>query len=158
MNPTGQADSGRTLTTADLARAGRPQPETVRGDGLADESSEARRRPRERDDERDAQRGAEHGAEPAAAEKLAPLFPPHTAEDYRGRWAAVQSGFVDDPRQAARQGDELVAQVMKNLAESFAQEREHLERQLNETGEASTEALRVAFRRYRSFFDRLLSL
>jgi hypothetical protein len=56
------------------------------------------------------------------------------------------------------QGDELVAEVMKNLAESFAHERERLERQLNQSGEAATETLRVALRRYRSFFDRLLSL
>jgi hypothetical protein len=47
---------------------------------------------------------------------------------------------------------------MNNLAESFAREREQLERQLNQSGEASTETLRVALRRYRSFFERLLSL
>ena len=154
MNPTGQhTDPGKTLSTADLARAGKRPPDSVKGDGGAEETSEMR-------DERRADRDDKRSATPAlaASERLDPLFPPDTAENYRGRWAAVQSGFVDDPKQAARQGDELVAQVMKSLAESFAHEREQLERQLNETGEASTEALRVAFRRYRSFFDRLLSL
>ena len=96
--------------------------------------------------------------EPDRGERLAPLFSTDVAEDYRARWTAVQGSFVDDPRDAVQQGDELVAQVMKSLAESFAAEREELEGQLGESGEASTETLRVALRRYRSFFERLLSL
>jgi hypothetical protein len=91
-------------------------------------------------------------------ERLAPLFSADVAEDYRARWTAVQGSFVDDPRAAVQQGDELVAQVMKSLAESFAAERDELEGQLGESSEASTETLRVALRRYRSFFERLLSL
>jgi hypothetical protein len=91
-------------------------------------------------------------------ERLAPLFSADVAEDYRARWTAVQGSFVDDPRAAVQQGDELVAQVMKSLAESFAAERDELDGQLGESSEASTETLRVALRRYRSFFERLLSL
>jgi hypothetical protein len=86
------------------------------------------------------------------------LFAPELTETYRSRWISIQSSFVDDPRQAVRRGDELVAQVMTNLANSFAEERHRAEAQLGETGEGSTESLRVALRRYRSFFDRLLSL
>jgi hypothetical protein len=52
-------------------------------------------------------------------EQLAPLFLPDVAKDFRSRWDAVQRSFVDDPRQAVRQADELVAQVMKSLAETF---------------------------------------
>jgi len=91
-------------------------------------------------------------------EQLAPLFLPDVAKDFRSHWNAVQSSFVDDPRQAVRQGDELVAQVMKSLAETFSTERAKLEGQVNQTDKASTEDLRVALRRYRSFFERLLSL
>jgi hypothetical protein len=47
---------------------------------------------------------------------------------------------------------------MKNLADSFARERRELETQLEQSDKASTEDLRVALRRYRSFFERLLSL
>ena len=54
--------------------------------------------------------------------------------------------------------DELVAEVMKRLADSFASERQSLERQWSSGGDASTEDLRIALRRYRSFFDRLLAL
>jgi hypothetical protein len=91
-------------------------------------------------------------------ERLAPLFSEDVTEDYRARWTAVQGSFVDDPRAAVQQGDELVAQVMKSLAESFAAERDELDGQLGESSDASTETLRVALRRYRSFFERLLSL
>jgi hypothetical protein len=90
------------------------------------------------------------------SERLAPLFSPAVAQEFRGRWDATQIGFVDNPRQAVQQADELVAQVMKSLAQSFAQERHQLEAQMNET--ASTENLRVALQRYRSFFQRLLTL
>ena len=92
------------------------------------------------------------------SEQLAPLFVPDVATDFRTRWDAVQIGFVDDPAQAVRKADELVAQVMKSLAETFSNERVKLEGQVDQTDSASTENLRVALRRYRSFFQRLLSL
>ena len=90
--------------------------------------------------------------------ELEPLFTPEMAETYRSRWISIQSGFVDDPRRAVRSGDELVAQIMTNLADTFAEERHRVEAQLDSTGEGSTEDLRVSLRRYRSFFERLLSL
>jgi hypothetical protein len=92
------------------------------------------------------------------AEPLAPLFLPAEANDFRAAWDAVQIGFVDDPKQAVRKADELVAQVMRTLAESFSNERAKLESQVDQTDHGSTENLRVALRRYRSFFQRLLSL
>jgi hypothetical protein len=91
-------------------------------------------------------------------EQLAPLFATDVAGDFRGRWDAVQIGFVDDPKQAVQQADELVAQVMKSLAESFSGERARIETQLEQSDSASTEDLRMAVRRYRSFFQRLLAL
>jgi len=91
-------------------------------------------------------------------EPLAALFEPEVAKDFRSNWDGVQSGFVDDPRQAVRQADELVAQVMKSLAGTFGAERAKLEGQVDPSDKASTEDLRVALRRYRSFFERLLSL
>ena len=90
--------------------------------------------------------------------QLMSLFAPDVAKDFRSRWIAVQSSFVDDPRAAVKQGDDLVAEVMKALTETFSKERANLEGQLGQTDEASTETLRVALRRYRSFFERLLSL
>jgi hypothetical protein len=70
----------------------------------------------------------------------------------------VQIGFVDDPQRAVQQADELVADVMKNLAARFADQRARLEAGLGRGGDADTEGLRMALHEYRSFFQRLLSL
>jgi hypothetical protein len=91
-------------------------------------------------------------------ERPAPLFSEEDAEGYRGRWREVQAGFVDDPRNAVQAADSMVAELMQKLAEGFADQRATLEQQWDRQGEPSTEELRITLRRYRSFFDRLLSL
>ena len=78
--------------------------------------------------------------------QLAPLFLPDAATEFRTQWDSVQISFVDDPKQAVRKADELVAQVMKSLAQSFSIERAKLEGQVDQTEQASTETLRVALR------------
>lgn len=92
------------------------------------------------------------------AEGAAPLFDKSKAEEFRSRWAGIQAGFVDEPRGAVEQADELVAETMKHLAGIFAEERENLEREWAKGEDVSTEDLRIALQRYRSFFDRLLSV
>jgi hypothetical protein len=87
----------------------------------------------------------------------APLLAEHEGAEFAGRWEKVQVLFVDDPRRAVEDADELVANVMKQLAEGFAREREALEGQWSRGEDVSTEDLRVALQRYRSFFQRLLS-
>ena len=79
------------------------------------------------------------------------------AEGLRSRWEAIQAGFVDEPRRAVEQADALVREVIDQLSRSFSSERQGLEEQWSRGADASTEDLRVALRRYRSFFDRLLS-
>ena len=133
----------RTLTTADLAAA---------------TDTESRAAANERNTPVPATKPAAAAKAGASEADLAPLFLPDVARDFRSKWEAVQGGFVDDPKEAVRHGDELVAQVMKSLAETFSSERAKLESQFNQTDKASTENLRLAFRRYRSFFERLLSL
>ena len=86
-----------------------------------------------------------------------PLFAGDDAERYRSRWQEVQAGFVDEPQQAVKDADGLVAELMQKLAETFSEERSKLESQWGTGDDASTEDLRVALQRYRSFFDRLLS-
>jgi hypothetical protein len=78
--------------------------------------------------------------------------------ELRNQWTDIQTGFVDEPRRSVEQADALVADVMRRLAEGFANERDNLERQWSGGGDVSTEDLRQALRRYRSFFDRLLSV
>jgi hypothetical protein len=86
-----------------------------------------------------------------------PLFSQTDVSDLRGRWTDVQTGFVDEPRHAVEEADKLVATVMQRLAEGFANERANLEKQWDGGNNVSTEDLRVAMQRYRSFFDRLLN-
>ena len=86
------------------------------------------------------------------------LFSPDETSSLRGQWDAIQVGFVDEPRQAVEKADALVAGAMKRLAEVFAAERERLEKQWDRGDSVSTEELRLALRRYRAFFGRLLSV
>jgi hypothetical protein len=90
-------------------------------------------------------------------ERLLPLFAAESTADYRARWDIVQTGFVDDPAKAVRGGDALVGEVINALARTFADERSALEDTLSRQGRVSTEALRLALRRHRAFFERLLS-
>src|SRR5205823_10839978 len=91
-------------------------------------------------------------------DKPTPLFPESEATDFRNRWTEIQAAFVDEPRRAVEQGDALVADVIKRLASSFADERSKLEGQWGRGDNVSTEDLRVPLQRYRAFFDRLLSV
>ena len=87
-----------------------------------------------------------------------PLFTTDEAQTFHARWNEVQASFVDEPRKAVEQADTLVATTMKRLAEVFAEERTNLEHQRDRGDNVSTEDLRVALQRYRSFFQRLLSI
>jgi hypothetical protein len=130
-------DDNERLTTADVAGASAAPTRARTGAGIND----IRREPAVE---------SEEGFEP--------LFDSGEAEEFRSRWYATQAGFVDEPRKAVQEADELVATVMKRLAEVFAGERERLERDWDRGDDISTEDLRVALRRYRSFFDRLLAV
>jgi hypothetical protein len=91
-------------------------------------------------------------------QRSAPLFAPDQADQFRARWDRIQTGFVDEPHPSVEQADALVAEVIKRLTEVFAKERETLEEQWRRGENLSTEDLRVALQRYRSFFTRLLSV
>ncbi|MGC1904263.1 MAG: hypothetical protein WA715_10630 [Candidatus Acidiferrum sp.] len=100
------------------------------------------------------------GAAVATAREVetGPLFSPEETKNFRDRWDGIQVGFVDEPRRAVEQADGLVAAAMQRLAEQFSEERSRLEQQWIHGGDVSTEDLRLALRRYRSFFGRLLSV
>ena len=96
-----------------------------------------------------AERGREAG--------YAPLLAAEQSEGFTGRWQQIQASFVDQPQEAVAQADALVADLMQRLAAGFADERERLEGQWDRGDDVSTEQLRLALTRYRSFFNRLLS-
>jgi len=131
-----------TLTTADLAQPKRPAsameefgPKPVRSERVETPA-----------------------ATPTESTENAPLFSAHELDYLRNRWNTVQTCFVDQPRRAVEQADELVASAMRRLAEVFAEERSKLEKQWDRGDNVSTEDLRVALQHYRSFFQRLLSV
>ena len=126
-------DRDRPAGTAELAAAGNSTESLARGDAGADAAAST----------------PDAGA--------APLFPENEAGELRRRWDSVQASFVDEPRRAVEQADELVANAMKRLAETFANERATLESQWDRGDSVSTEDLRLALQRYRSFFGRLLA-
>ena len=133
-------DQARRLTTSDIADA-----DAV--DRAAQERATGQPVPPARD-----------GEAAAAHDGRAPLFVNEDAAGYRTRWQAVQTGFVDEPRHAVEEADALVAEVMQRLAEGFANERKQLESHWEQNDKVSTEDLRQAMRRYRSFFERLLTV
>ena len=80
------------------------------------------------------------------------------ASHLRSRWSDIQAAFVDEPREAVRKADSLVNDVTRRVNEVFTSERAALEKQWDRGDQVTTEDLRVALQRYRSFFDHLLSL
>ena len=107
---------------------------------------------------RDLEKRKETTGKPVGMDKPTPLFPENETTNFRNRWTEIQTAFVDEPRRAVEQADALVADVIKRLANSFADERSKLEGQWGRGDDVSTEDLRVALQRYRAFFDRLLSV
>ena len=93
----------------------------------------------------------------------AALFDEAAGKRFQDRWLTIQTEFVDEPRDAVQKADGLVAEVLKQLTDTFAHEREELEAGWSGAAdgsdqEISTEDLRQAIQRYRSFFNRLLAL
>jgi len=87
-----------------------------------------------------------------------PLFADDELAKLRARWDNVQTGFVDDPKDCVQKADGLVSDVVEQLTNGFTEARSRLEQHWGRGEEASTEDLRVALKRYREFFDRLLAV
>jgi hypothetical protein len=137
------------LTTRDLA--GQTGPDSGRRGETTPEDEPLTR-------ERSETAAGSHSAEGASpGEEREPLLPADQGERFTARWQEIQAGFVDQPRESVEQADALVADLMQRLATGFSSERERLEGQWGRGDDVSTEDLRVALTRYRSFFDRLLS-
>ena len=160
MQPENHESTGTDPSTADLADTGSVAP------GPEGEVAEGTPTPQEDRAEGVAESGASSAtgtagtvsgaATTAAEEQRRPLLADEELDGFRGRWDAVQVGFVDEPRGSVQQADALVAELMQRLAQTFSDERTSLESQWEQGADVSTEDLRVALQRYRSFFDRLL--
>jgi hypothetical protein len=109
-------------------------------------------------DERERRDAVANSSRSDESDERTALFSQEETNSLRGQWDSIQVGFVDEPRQAVERADQLVAGAMKRLAEGFAAERSRLEGQWDRGDSVSTEELRLALRRYRAFFGRLLSV
>jgi hypothetical protein len=98
------------------------------------------------------------GAQMVREQPAAQLFPDSECHDFRARWERIQVNFVDEPRRAVQEADSLVADTMKRLIDNFSGERKRMEAVWVRGDDVSTEDLRVLLQRYRSFFNRLLTL
>jgi hypothetical protein len=87
-----------------------------------------------------------------------PLLVEKDRQELQRRWDQIQTGFVDQPRNAVHDADALVSLAIDRLSKGFADERSKLEQQWDKGDNVSTEDLRVALQRYRSFFQRMLSI
>jgi len=94
---------------------------------------------------------------PIKSEAVATLFSPAEAGSLRSRWENIQIEFVDEPRDSVGHADQLVVEAIQSLATGFSAERQRLEQEWNRQENVSTEDLRQSLRRYRSFFERILS-
>jgi hypothetical protein len=97
-------------------------------------------------------------AEASATSEDRDLFADNELAGLRARWDNVQAGFVDDPRECVQKAESLVSDVVEQLTIGFSHARSRLEEQWARGEEASTEDLRIALKRYREFFERLLSV
>jgi len=141
------ADIARGRAEAEAPGVGRPRVEDA-----------PINRPAAADQRSDGPRIVPKSATATAETPQVDLFPTEELAGYRTRWESIQTGFVDQPRAAVEQADALVSQVVTRLTEVFTRERSTLEEQWSQGDNASTEDLRIALTRYRSFFHRLLSM
>ena len=141
--------------------AGRPDASLRTGSGaVGHEPDDAPAESAQAGETRDLNGGAAQpttGAGASASDAGGSLLPAEMDARFQQRWKEIQTRFVDEPRGAVEDADSLVANLMQQLAEGFAKERERLEAQWGRGEDISTEDLRVALQRYRSFFQRLLS-
>jgi hypothetical protein len=153
--PLRKTDDPEELTTADLARSANRTDQSSETE-FQDEAESTPKMPVRSD--RSVTDISERSAKASAPADATPLFPEDQLRDLQSKWNNIQTGFVDEPRTAVQDADALVASTMQQLAEAFSRERTNLEQQWGRGDSVSTEDLRVAFQRYRSFFRRMLSL
>jgi hypothetical protein len=96
--------------------------------------------------------------EPDPVQKLAPVGPESALDpgtgSYQDRWRAIQAGFIDDPRRTVETAGALVTEIWDETVRMIADEREAIDGRW-QSGESSTDDLRMAMQDYRSLYARL---
>lgn len=94
-----------------------------------------------------------------------PATPPGTSTDtsvrlpdgsaFGTRWQDIQLRFVDDPRGAADEAEQLVSEAIEWFSATLASRKRELD-DWSQSGDASVEQMLTAVREYRGLLDRLL--
>ncbi|AZM87895.1 hypothetical protein [Streptomyces sp. W1SF4] len=141
-------DTGADAESGGASADGRTPP-VYPGEATTDAAAEGRDA-RDSGDGPPTDRGSQAGVDD-------PLLGAEDTAEYHKAWSEIQGRFVDDPQEAVRSADALVAEVMQTLARSFSAHKQGLEEQWGQGGQVATEDLRLALQHYRSFFNRLLN-
>jgi hypothetical protein len=80
------------------------------------------------------------------------------ADEMYRKWATIQSGFVDDPRESVADAAAFLSEVMTTVVANAGQREQELRDEWDRDTGLDTEALRIVLRRYRGLIDRLASL
>lgn len=154
--PSSDATSTATTATPTPATSTTATPTTTGSE--AQTATAARDASRETGSQRTSSVSVPTADDRSAEQAMGALFPQGELQQFRVRWDQVQASFVDDPRRSVQEADNLVASVVKRIADQFAEQRGKLEGQWSRGDDATTEELRRSMRQYRAFFERLLSM
>lgn len=159
---TGTNDTGHDAITAaerlgwalhdDQSRDKASEAETDAGHRADSTAGDGERSP---DTATEAQTNADRQADTGVGQRT-PLIEAEQAESYNSRWKELKGEFVDDPRGAVQGANHLVGEMLDELEELFRRQRSDLQQGLD-SEQTTTEDLRQALIRHRTFFDRLLS-
>lgn len=156
QTPTVKSDDEMARQAEAVREVSTEPPEGTAGE--ADPAQDAAARQRAADDQAGAGAAEARRDTASTSGTETALFDRDAAKDFQERWLVIQTEFVDAPAEAVKKAEALVGEVVGQLTESFARERESLEGRLSGNDDVSTEDLRQAIRRYRSFFNRLLAV
>ncbi|SED65021.1 hypothetical protein [Rhodococcus koreensis] len=162
-SPTGSGETSTENPASAVEGTGSPTGTTESAPEVAAAPAEGVQQPTEVPDSAgEARPASAEEARPSAQDADTPVGQTLFAEDelsvLRLRWDEVQAGFVDDPRECVQKADGLVSDVVDRITTGFSEARSRLEEQWARGEEGSTEDLRLALKRYREFFQRLLEL
>lgn len=103
-----------------------------------------------------AQQTGRRSPQPGGTASEEHLLPGGAAEDFQARWHEILAGFVDGPRHAVEEADQLLDQVATLINDGLEERRRALRGSWQGENETRTEELRVALQKYRGLVTHLL--
>ena len=79
-------------------------------------------------------------------------------DELQSRWNLIQKEFVDEPRTSVEKAKTLLAETADKVVRMLSEQQLSLNESMDVHKDLSTEDLRIALQRYRSFFNRLLAI